>query len=185
MKPSKEMEIKPSIREAMRDIRELSEDSIPTVDETTFKQRILPSLLYRGDREIDLGFWADIAGSVFMPIRVVSGGKILFTVPALCKRPGIEAVKTSKESTFEVIATAKQKSEIIPSLGERYLDSKLSSRVYETRMDQAEREVWNQILTHYGYPPLDDSNDGTSGAVGEKSVEESKDDIFTGQYDEI
>jgi hypothetical protein len=181
-----QLPIKPAIKDAMRDIREMSEEAIPKINESTFVQKVLPSLMYRGERDIDLSFWVDIAGSVFMPIQVVDGSRVLFTVPAICKRPGIEKAKSSKDSTFEVIATAKQKSEVIPQLGERYLDNKMSARIYESSVDQSELDLWNQILTRYGYEPLGTpSGDDPNAVKQERLPNAPHDDIFTGQYDEI
>lgn len=175
------LENRPEVSDAMSEIRKMTEDTIVKITEEEFKSKILPFLTYNGDEPINLGYWADIAGSVLFPIHVVKGNNILFTVPPICKSPSFTTTRASKESVFEIVATAKLKSEVVPRLGEEYLDIKLTEKLKQEGYNIEELKAWDSILKRYGHKGLFSKNQTTNTS----SIETTGEDIFDGQYDEL
>lgn len=170
---------KPELVEAMKQIQQMTEDAIVRITENEFVNKLLPFLTYEGNEKINLAYWADIAGSVFMPIHVVKGKEILFTVPAICKRDSLFKNNTA-ESMFDILSNAKLKTEVLPTLGDNYLIVKLNDKVVNTNIDMEELKQWDSILKRYGHKGFTFENKVTTNLP-----KAPHDDVFDGQYDEL
>jgi hypothetical protein len=163
----------------MKIISEWTDNLVRRIPENVFVNVVLPIVLSPEPKK-DLRPWIDLAGDPMLPMDVYNGDQFLFRVPPITGTPKIHQATHPRDSVFEIVATAKQKAEIVPAMGERYLDNRLGDKV-EVKDASPHIAVWREILARYGHLKKVDS--GTTETVKKTDVVDSE--LFTGQYDEL
>lgn len=173
------------VTEAMQELRQMLEEDVPRIPESVFVNRLLPILTNTQEKQ-DLTVWLELAGNFQRPIDVVKGPEVLFRVPPLFRRLAAPRVQNSRNSVFEMVATAKQKSDQIPQLGERYLANRLADKVPKATFEKTDLDQWNAILARYGLPAVGSATPATSANPTAPGVETKPSDGFLlDEYDEL
>lgn len=150
------VQVRKEYTEAAKLLSELHRTDIPSVPESYFKSRIVPILATPAKKEVDLTFWADIAGHPMRAIRVVDDvtGEELFVAPALMRT--LNSSDSDGVSLNQVIHESKLRIDNHPGAGEAYLAQQLSKvRHGSTLYDIESAKTWNAIRVRYGFPALD------------------------------
>jgi hypothetical protein len=141
--------------EGMSFLQQLTQDVAAKIPEPLFVEHLLPILANRDGRQ-SLVRWQQVAGSVMRPLDVYDprDSKVLFRVPAILRQLNDTVINLSGRSTYEIIATVEKKRQIIPAIGDRYLQAHLTNRIEGLPANVKDVLAWNAILVRYGYPPL-------------------------------
>lgn len=141
--------------EGMDFLQQLTQEDAARIPEPLFVEHLLPILANRNGRQ-SLVRWQQVAGHVMRPLDIVDPktGEVLFRVPALLRQLR-DTVKTrNNRSTHDIAAIAEKKRQVMPVMGDNYLQAHLTDRVQSTPANVKEALQWNSILVRYGYPSL-------------------------------
>lgn len=141
-------------REAMRVLNEGAQER-PTIDLDLFVRTFLPALGQEHDEPLDMGPWLTISKGHYNPVDVVSGGKVVFTVPPLLNRRITRINDDSNKSLSTIATVAQQKADAHPMMGQNYLRQGLQSYVGKERVNPEALSEWNRVLVKYGYDPIE------------------------------
>lgn len=134
-------------------LRELANPPIPTIDEYLFVKRYLPLFLTR-DELTPVSAWLEVAKHPFSPVNVVKNGKVLFTVPPLCRQVSVRS-ESVHDSVYEILSLARKKEMISPVLGANYLKEKLDQLIIADPASLDTIRQWNTIFEYYGLDTVD------------------------------
>lgn len=123
----------------------------PVIDEVKFVQIFLPHF-YKGTKEINTA-WLAVSKSVFNEVSVVSGGKEIYRVPALCNRAAEIPMVVSTDWHF-INAYASQLRDSMPHLLQGYLEQALDGEISIDYQGYESLKRWNEIFVRYGYPTI-------------------------------
>ena len=164
--------------ESMETIRVKSaKNRIPLDD---FVNIFLPHLAV-GDNPDIIGHWVKVAGNGMSAVDVIHpDGTVAYTVPPLFNSVGTRVNSDSRYSASEIITRARRKSDVLPEMGDKFLQQAVPHLLQETGPNIENIKKWNIILTAYGYETIPLKN--TS------SDRESEDKLMTDDidgYDEV
>lgn len=123
----------------------------PVIDEVKFVQIFLPHF-YNGTNEINTA-WLAVSKSVFNEVSVVSGGKEIYRVPALCNRAAEIPMVVGTDWHF-INAYASQLRDSMPGLVQGYLEQALDGEISIDYQGYESLKRWNEIFVRYGYPTI-------------------------------
>jgi len=169
-------------REAMDTITKLSHQKA-TIDLDTFVRVYLPALGQSHEDPLSLVPWVKLAGGPFMPVDVVSNGRVVHTVPPLLNRTQTVLNSTNGQSLSNLVEIANKKRDVSPNLGINHLRQGLEGRVQDRRVVVSELLEWNSILTKYGYSPIE-IPDAVKNADPSEPASDGNDNIFT-EYEDL
>lgn len=145
--------------EAMKAIETIAkltdEDTYALITEDEFVVSILPLLKREEGHQKDAGVWLDLAGTATRGFIVTdaTGEQELFRVPPLLRNNDIKINIPAGYSFNEIISTAAMKRNVMPRLGDRYIENMLTKNVSKTRVDLEAIEQLNYIFDRYGLEP--------------------------------
>lgn len=169
-------------REAMATINKFSHHRTQ-IDLETFVRIYLPALGQVHEDPLSLTPWVQLAGGPFMPVDIVSGGKVIHTVPPILNRTQTILNEHNGQSLSKLVEIANKKRDVSPNLGINHLRQGLESRVQDRRVVVSELNEWNNILTKYGYAPIE-IPDKVKKEANLLDSGQSDEDIFT-DYEEL
>lgn len=173
--------------EGMDNLLAQTEQDVAKISEAHFTRTLLPALVNRtGDQ--DLRVWQDIAGHAMRPIDVYDNAtqKFLFRVPPLLKSFKTNSVTgRGRRSAFEIMNTAKQKSNVLPSMGDAHIARELTNTVGQGSIDPEEARAWDAILERYGYDPIFNLGKPKEEEQREEQSSGTLTEGFSGEYDDI
>lgn len=168
---------------AIDTLEEITEaEKYARVPESTFVNAVLPVLTSKtGNQSLEV--WLSVAGAAQRGLAVVNNaGEVIFKVPPIFATVDKTFIGNGKDSVYEIMRTAEQKNKMLPTLGDRYLEEKMRSKIARNNNILEGVRAWNAVLKHYGYQPLIN----VSEKEEEKKQEDVKHDLdFFGDYDEL
>ena len=172
-----------SALEGMALLQKVTEDDVARIPEDLFREYLMPVLANRSGNQ-SLVRWQQLAGHVMRGIEVcdTQTGEPLFRVPPILRSINEEFTGKGSRSAYEIIRTAENKRRIVPSLGDRHIQTHLVDQVRHVRIDSESVKAWNEILKRYGYPPLLKMN---TSPVGEKEEEPIPVDLEVIAFDDF
>ncbi len=171
--------------EGIDQLETITEQDAARIGESRFKRDLLPILADRSGEQ-DLTIWQEIAGHALRPIDVFDDqtGERLFRIPPLLRTLKREFTGRGRNSAYEILRTADQKSKVMPSLGDEHIRSRLTESVTSQPADLEDVRSWNAILRRYGYEPLVEMSESSSEDT-EKQEQGELRDSFSGEYDDL
>lgn len=164
-------------KEAIHELTELFKDDVPRCSEEYFRAAILPMLL-SADPNVSLEPWMQVSDNVKRPIDVFRGSQLLFRCPPISRRFNFKKANGKGDTMFEHVAKSLQKDDVVPSLGQRYINNAVQSKTQIVGMSESEKDEWRVVLNHFGV--LKGSQNKPSGQVVENddSVPEDESDFI-------
>lgn len=144
------------VKEAFSVLSQAFEQDLPRVQESVFRETILPLITSKTPPK-SFQPWLAVSDSVLRPITVWSGNTFLFKCPAIGRPVNFGIPRSPRDSMFEHIAKALQKDDVIPNLGQKYINNCLKDRVLDGRLDNVEILEWRKVFDYYGLSKLPDS----------------------------
>lgn len=158
------------------ELERVSASDVPRLAERIFVGVFLP--LFAGDEKlhypVDFLTWVNrVANSPYREVAVIDPkGEVLFMVPPLYDRTGVNAVpNTGRVPISHVMTTAGQYAMMAPQVGYNYLTQQLHDRATVMRVPAnvlKHLEAWNKIFVRYGRPPLMEVKETSSGVTATK-----------------
>lgn len=153
--------------------RMLAEPSVPVIEEYVFVKKYLP-LFVDNDKEVPVSLWLEVARHPYNPVDVVSNGQVIYRVPPLCKRVNINAINNPRDSVYEMISTYKMKSDVHPTLGDKFLEQKTNELIRKETLDTSTLKQWNVIFARYNLPLIEIPEEGKNTEVVNNKEPDSK-----------
>lgn len=150
MKPLNPVPNQQPVKEAFSELHKLFDTDIPKVSESVFRQKILP-ILVNDSKAINFEPWLEVSDSILRPIDVMVGSRVVFRCPAIGRPVSFRSSDSPRDSMFEQIAKAQQKEDIVPGMGQNYIQNCLKARVGEGTLSAAELDQWRAVFSYYNY----------------------------------
>jgi hypothetical protein len=158
------------VKEAFEVLSRAFDEDLPRVQEPQFRETILPLILSKTP-PTSFEAWLRVSDSVLRPITVWSGNTMLFKCPAIGRPMNFGLARSPRDSMFEHVTKAIQKDDVIPNLGQKYLNNCLRDRILSGRLDNAEVAEWRKVFDYYGISEIpEDATDVRPGSVPAKAV---------------
>lgn len=140
-----------NIDKSLDDILKYEENDIATINESTFKQSLLPMIANSNQEGADLSLWLQVAGSWRRTVDVVDDKtqEFLFRVPALVGKNDPPAMQSGHNSAYEIIRNAQRKMQVVPKAGEEHLITNLRPRLKPSGDLEENRKMWQYIYQRY------------------------------------
>ena len=135
----------------LEDLEKEHRDKAPVIEETKFVQIFLPHF-YKVTNDITTA-WFSVSKSVFYEVSVVSGGKEIYRVPALCNRASEHPMEIDSDWHF-ITSYATQLSNSVPHLVQGYLSSALGGEISIDNQGYESLKRWNDIFIRYNFPSI-------------------------------
>lgn len=142
------------VKEAFAVLEKAFEEDLPRMQEHQFRDTILPLILSKEPPK-DFQAWFAVSDSLLRPINVYQGQTFLFKCPAIGRPVNFGHARNPRDSMFEHISKAMQKDDMIPMLGQRYIQNALVQRVEGRRLYDREVLEWRKVFDYYGLKSLD------------------------------
>jgi hypothetical protein len=172
------------VKEAFAVLEKAFEEDLPRIQENQFRETILPLIL---SKEPPKSFeaWLRVSDSVLRPIAVYQGQNFLFKCPAIGRPVNFGIARNPRDSMFEHISKAMQKDDMIPMLGQRYIQNALVQRVEGRRLYDREVLEWQKVFKFYGLTSLSaDAADAEPGKMPTaKAIPVQSEGFLSDDYD--
>lgn len=137
------------VKEALTELSQLFQDDVPRCTEEYFRDAILPMLLSREERP-SLQPWLAVSDNVKRPLDVYRGSELLFRCPPIARRFSFKEARHRGDTMFEHVAKALQKDDVVPTLGQRYINNAVKSKTRVVGLSEQEKEQWRVVFRHFG-----------------------------------
>ncbi len=135
--------------EAIRELAELAKTDVPKCSEEYFRHEILPMLLSTEARP-SLAPWLKVSDNVKRPLDVYRGDELLFRCPPIARRFNFKTARHRGDTMFEHVAKSLQKDDVVPTLGQRYINNAVKAKTQLVGLSESEKEEWRVVLHHFG-----------------------------------
>lgn len=136
-------------KEAIQELQELFITDVPRCTEDYFRDAILPMLMSE-DSQVSLEPWLRVSDNVKRPLEVYRGNQLLFRCPPIARRFNFKNARHKGDTMFEHVAKSLQKDDVVPTLGQRYINNAVKSKTQVVGMSATEKAEWRVVLNHFG-----------------------------------
>lgn len=162
------------VKEAITELSQLFLVDVPNCTEEYFRSAILPMLLSEEERP-SLQPWLAVSDNVKRPLDVYRGSELLFRCPPIGRRFSFKEARHRGDTMFEHVAKSLQKDDVVPTLGQRYINNAVKSKTRLVALSEKEKEEWRVVFRHFGI-----IRDGKE--VKEESVKETPNQSEDGDF---
>lgn len=139
----------PLVKEALAELDKLIEEDVPRCDEMYFRDNILPLLLSNETRP-SLEPWLRVCDNVKRPLDVYRGSQFLFRCPPIGRRFYFTPPSNRADTMFEHVAKALQKDDVVPTMGQRYINNTVKAKTKLLSLNEEDKAAWRVVLRHFG-----------------------------------
>lgn len=162
-------------KEAIRELAELDKNDVPRCSEEYFRDAILPLLLSTDPRP-SLEPWMKVSDNVKRPLDVYRGSELLFRCPPLARRFNFKTARHRGDTMFEHVAKSLQKDDVVPTLGQRYINNAVKAKTQIVTLSEQDKEQWRVVLRHFGV--IKAPNDSTPDPTTDQGQADSGEDFI-------
>lgn len=154
-------EINRQIVQVAKEVNEVTEERIPSIDETMFREVFLPFFARDEDRkypQVHLGTWIrGVAGNQFQKVHIVNKDhQVILTVPPMYDREAMKTINPrdrNLKGMYHVVRTTLDLSKRSTHEAERYFTFNSKGRVFkdDIKIRKLRHAIeWNKIFEYFG-----------------------------------
>ena len=126
-------------------------------------------------KKVGIVDWLDVAGTALHEVDIIDKeGKVLFTVPPLIRDTPMLAKRHPNDSMREIMAEYIGYATLHPNMGKVFMEKVIGAKIPRKPADVRYIRRWNEILTRYGYPPIELSPIATQAMIAIEKFEANK-----------
>lgn len=169
----------PKVTEAFADLAAVIDADVPKVQEQVFRLTILPILLSK-EKVVSFEPWLRVADSILRPLDICIGDRVIFRCPPIGRPVNLRQGDNPHDSIFENVAMSMQKDDVVPNLGQNYINHVLRSRIAGGALSPKEIANWRTVFDYY---KVNHTTDEQPNALVKPTVQINESNFLADDYD--
>lgn len=179
MSTNKPLPNNPLLVEAFAELAAVIDADVPKVQEQVFRLTILPMLISK-EKVVSFEPWLRVADSILRPLDICIGDRVIFRCPPIGRPVNLHLGNNPQDSIFENVAKSMQKDDVVPNLGQNYINHVLRSRIAGGTLSPQEISNWRTVFDYY---KVNQQSEPQSSTQTKPTVQINESDFLADDYD--